>query len=328
MPQPDRVLTDTGPTRAPATGSIDGVDEQGRVTGTIAFLSGGGEMVLHVAFTPDQRWLLAGRFRGQLDFWDTRTWSKVRSIDTGHDRVTALATSSDGKYAATGGDDLFVKVWDIARGARVTKIGGCKDYPTALRFSPDGQLIIVIVNGGPDFVYDLSTRRKVKELKANDAAFFRSGTTAITALAEELSLWDVKKWEVQSRVPDPAGWMHNLVLDEARNRVATGSVEEGTKLWDLTTKRPLLHVPSGYAGSLALSPDGRWLLTAGDGFIRFWSVESGEEMCTSADIGLWEIVLSPEARWLAAGVDDTIQVWDFDKLVRSCPGQRGPTASP
>jgi len=315
MAEPDRVLSDAIATKPSTTVSIDGRDP---THGTVV-VSGGKNLVLHLAFAPNRNRLLTGRYRGELDFWDTETWTKVRSIRTGHDRVTALTVSRDGRLAATGGDDLMVRIWDIDTGALVTKIPGCKDYPDDIAFSSDGHLIATSVNGWPDFVYDLSKRSVTKELKANGVAFPASSDTLITTMAQELIVWDVKNWEVSSQMPDPGGSMRAVAVDHERNRVATGSFrKDGTKLWDLATRKMLVHFPSGYTASLAISADGRWLFTGGDGFIRLWSIDSGQEMCSSKALGLWEIQLSPDGRWLAAGVDSGVQLWGLDKVIRNC----------
>jgi WD40 repeat protein len=321
MPAPRTVLKDPIATKSSSTISLD---PSGRA-GTIVVSSGSeGDAVLAVAFTPDGRWLLAGRDRGNLDVWDTRTWTKVRTVQTEHERVTALATSPDLETVATGGDDKTVKIWRITTGDLVMKVRGCKDAPDELVFSPDGRFLATVVNGGPDFVYDLSEHSVVKKLPANGFAFFAAGDVLVTALAEKLSFWSIETWKVTREIPDPGGHMSKVILDEKRNRAVIGGWEGyGTKIWDLSTGKPVAHFDSGFVAALAISPDGRWVFTAGDGFIRLWSAQSGKEMCTSSKLGLWDLAQSHDARWLAAGVDDTVQVWATDELMRVCAAGAG-----
>ena len=291
-------------------------------------MSGGSKdnLVLDVAFTPDGRWLVAGRFRGQLEVWDTNTWTKVLTRRADQDRLTALATSPDGQTVATGGDDKTVKIWRIATGELVAKVRKCKDYPDELVFSPDGRLLAVIVNGGPDFVYDLASHSLVKELSANGFAFSTLGDVLVTSLAEKISFWNAKTWKVTRELSDPGGHISKIVLDDKGQHVIAGAWQGDTKIWDLSTGELVAHLNSGYIASLFVSGDGRSVFTAGDGFIKIWSSQTGEQMCTSPELGLWDLDVSRDGRWMAAGVDNTIQVWSTDDILRACehsltPGQ-------
>src|SRR6266446_2225932 len=140
IPKPRTVLRDAVVTPRSSTITLD---RSGR-SGTFS-VSGGSEdnLVLHVAFTPDGRWLLAGRSQGQLEVWDTNSWTKVLTKQADQGTVSAIATSPDGQTVATGGDDKTVKIWRIATGELVAKVQKCKDYPDELVFSPDGRFLAV-----------------------------------------------------------------------------------------------------------------------------------------------------------------------------------------
>ena len=323
IPEPRIVLRDSVLTPPSSTITLD---PSGR-SGTFSVSGGSGDnMVLEVAFTPDGRWLLAGRFRGQLEVWDTNAWTKVLTKQADQDRVTALAASPDGQTVATGGDDKTVKIWRIATGELVAKVRKCKDYPDELVFSPDGRLLAVNVNGGPDFVYDLASRSLVKELSANGFAFSTLGDVLVTSLAEKISFWNAKTWKVTRELSDPGGHISKIALDDKGQHVIAGAWQGETKIWDLSTGKPVARLNPGYIASLFVSDDGRWVFTAGDGFIKIWSSQTGEQMCTSPELGLWDLDVSRDGRLMAAGVDNTIQVWSTDDILRACehsltPGQ-------
>ena len=257
IPEPKIILRDSVVTPPSSTITLD---RSGR-SGTFSVSGGSGDnSVLDVAFTPDGRWLLAGRYRGQLEIWDTNTWTKVMTKQADQGSVTALATSPDGKTAATGGDDKTVKIWRIATGELVAKVRKCKDYPDELAFSPDGRLLAVNVNGGPDFVYDLVKRSEAKKLSANGFAFSTLGDVLVTSLAGKISFWDVKTWKVTREMSDPGGHISKIVLDQERQHVIAGSWQGETKIWDLSTGEPVAHLNSGYIASLVCE----WRRTIGD----------------------------------------------------------------
>jgi len=73
----------------------------------------------------DSYQLLAGYADGQLVMWTVQvsgTGTKVEARDLGKDHdqgVNCICFRSDGKYAATGGDDRRVALWDMAAGKRL-----------------------------------------------------------------------------------------------------------------------------------------------------------------------------------------------------------------
>ena len=313
IPPPTVVLTDGKPSEPSSTVSIN------PSTGAGSFAVTGGDSVLRLSFAPGGRWLLAARFFGGLDVWDTRTWTKVRSIQTHHGRVTAVAASPDGQTVATGGDDKTVKMW-LATGELVTTVRDLHDYPDSLAFSPSGHLLAINVNGDSDLIYDLSRRSVVKELSVTGFAFSASGAVLVAAVDNTLSFWDVKTWTMNRQISDPArGWISSVILDERMDRVvAGGRGGYGVRIWRSSAGTPTVRFDSGFVAGLAISSDGRWVFTAGDGLVRLWSAETGRQACAAPRRGLSDLVASDDGRWMAAAVANTAQVWAVDALVRGC----------
>jgi len=62
--------------------------------------------------------------------------------------VTAMATSPDGKYLASAGEDLAINLWDLGTGKRVKKMTGHTATIYSLAFSQETS---VLVSGGADW---------------------------------------------------------------------------------------------------------------------------------------------------------------------------------
>jgi WD40 repeat protein len=77
---------------------------------------------------------------------------------------------------------------------------------------------------------------------------------------------------------------------------------------------------SGYVNSVAVTPDGRWVVSASsDNTLKVWELQSGREVITieghSASVN--GVALTPDdRRAVSASRDKTIRVWDLDT---GCP---------
>ena len=109
-----------------------------------------------------------------------------------------------------------------------------------------------------------------------------------------------------------------------------------TVVWEAETGKVLLRLPldtpgyNPYLGTLAWSPNGKWILEAGslmnmangmdDGMIALWNAQTGEQthLLTSGmkSERIHAIAWSPDQHWLAAGSDSgNIFLWDMQSFV-------------
>jgi WD40 repeat protein len=107
--------------------------------------------------------------------------------------------------------------------------------------------------------------------------------------------------------------------------VASLGVFNEFTIWETASGQPLRHVQDeaiGLGNSLAFSPDGQLLATAGVTRVIFWDANSGEKLFTLAgestgatigyNIGVGKISFSPDGRRLAvANMDGVSKVWDL-----------------
>ena len=64
-----------------------------------------------------------------------------RLIGTHSHTSTPVAFSPDGRLLATAGEDGFVRLWDLATGAELRRVGGTGDRLAGVAFSPDGRML-------------------------------------------------------------------------------------------------------------------------------------------------------------------------------------------
>ncbi len=194
-----------------------------------------------VALSADGRRLaIAGERR--IEIWDTVSGER-RAVCEGHtDRIVALAFRSDGKRLASGSHDCTARVWDAETGAAVrTMAPAARGWPYVLSvaWSPDGTRLAL---GGN--MHDV----RVFGPDGEDEIWSAVGGFRVDALAF---------------TPDGA----RLVVGGSGGHVEIRNAADGA-----ASPRP--RVPPDAVYRVAFAPDGRTLLTAGQG-TRLWDAATG-----------------------------------------------------
>ncbi|MGI5208113.1 WD40 repeat domain-containing serine/threonine protein kinase [Spirillospora sp. CA-108201] len=268
-----------------------------------ATLAKEGRPVEDVVFSPDGRILASGGTLGETVYlWDHAAGHVLHELRAPAG-VAAMAFSPDGGLLATGHTNATVRLWDVEsadtrppRPLRTLRAGG--GGVNALAFSPDGRTL-----AGPDRLWDTATGGVLADVSGaggvNAVVFSRDGRRVIAG------------------------------MDGFQGRDEPGSV----RVWDVRTRSPIAHVADQgrKTSSLALTPDGRTLVTAGGGAtIRLWdaarlritgALASGDGGdVTEAAVGTDGAVLA------AVGTDLTVRLWDLAarRVAATLAGTGGP----
>jgi WD40 repeat protein/serine/threonine protein kinase len=235
-----------------------------------------------VAFSADDKGLVAGNSQGNVLGWDATTGAERFVARLFPEDVQHAAISPDGSLLAVAGGARVVKVLDAATGKELFTLAGHTQRINALAFSADGKWL---ATGGEDKTVRLwdITRRE-----AATGKLLRGHTDIVTGVA---------------------------VSTDGR-RVFSAAWDGTIRVWDAAGGNVLMAIPApgDRLQCLALSPDGRHVAAAGHGkLIRLWETATGKEIRAFWGHGdsVHGLAFSPDGHRLASGsVDRTVRVWD------------------
>ena len=257
-------------------------------------------LVKGVAFNPDGDLLATGSWDRTVAIHDVSPEGDIELRDVSAPFsavVEPVAFSPDGALIAAGVGDGRVVLLDVVT------LDEVRAYPvpgpeiTALAFSPDGDLLLM-AGGFPD---DTAQMWPVDDTSSEPLALLDGHRGSVMGIAVypladdgggdplllatvgddgQVIMWRFDEGEVErlGSVELDGGWLTSAAFSVDGALLATGSLENGIRLWDV--RDPAQPQPAGaLAGhdgavnAIAFSPDGLLLVSAGDdGVIRLWGL--------------------------------------------------------
>ena len=263
-------------------------------------LEGHTSAVWGLIFSPDGRFLASASRDHTAKVWDWRSGSLVHSFDFPNE-VVAVEFSPDSRTLAVGGvdqplgvliQDAAIWTYDVDTWEPGRKYAEYWNIPD-IAYSPDGALI---VGGG--------TSRNVRVWRTSDGAqefilyhAHQAGSIAMSPDGSTLATATCQQSTAASQCTDGAIWLWDLATGRRIHELTgfpegvvdvefshdgsalLGGSRDGTlRAYRMSDYEPLLVTFSSVGGSpaaiiaMAISSDGRFLATGGNGRIHMWRV--------------------------------------------------------
>ena len=292
----------------------------GPVRGTFAVYGGLPIEVSSLSFSGDGKLLAVGSTPGRVDLWDMEIHRKIRTFDGG----SAVSVSMDGRLLANDGKGIEIYDVASGQLLRKIERPAKKTDTTIqrLEFDPTASFLVVTANGEDDVVYDVSSGKLLATLiDTKRACFSRDGSLLVGGNYQHLIAWRTKDWSKVSDFPNSHGYVTAMAALPEKNFVVIGT-SQMARLVRLSSGEELATVGNGFTHLAAFDRSGTILFTYTSSGLAVWDTQ-GKKHCERADAGNGTMALSPDDRWLATGVVDggpSVSVWKVQDIARLCSG--------
>jgi WD40 repeat protein/S1-C subfamily serine protease len=214
--------------------------------------------------------------------------AKLSGHATG-ETVEFAAISPDGGRVLSGSADKMVILWDRKTGRVIRRFGPAGGRVISALFSPDGRCALTAGEDRVIRLWDLQTGKLLREFKGHDEWVFSLAFSPDGRLAYSTS-------------GGPDIWRDGK--------------DSSVRIWDVETGREVrkLEGHKGRVLSVAVSPDGRSVLTGGDTRVILWDASDGKIIRRfDGHTGLLSRVsfLPDGKRVVSSSYDKTIRLWDL-----------------
>lgn len=292
-------------------------DAKGRTTGSFAVYGGSSLVqVSSFSFSSDGKTLAVGSTPGTADIWNLETRTNVASFPAS----STMAISPDGHLLATWGRDI--KVLDLASQKVTQSLpreNGATIW--RMSFDPSGTRLLVRANGQNDTVYDVKTGQKLTSLvNTQEAQFSRDGLIAVGGNSKHIISWNTNDWSQIRDLPNGPEYVTRFALAPNKDFVVVGG-PNSARLIRLSTGEEVAKLGTGYTNFAAFDPTGAFVFTYSGGGAGFsvWDT-TGKLLCAIKAVG-GTMELSPDGHWLVtahAGGSRDVELWNVAKMLNSC----------
>ncbi|MDR1903256.1 MAG: WD40 repeat domain-containing protein [Treponema sp.] len=287
-----------------------------------------------VIYSPDGKNLIAAVAESAIFILDAESGRSVRIFSNEHseDFIPVLALSPDGRKLAAADNEGNIIIRDTGNGQFLTTIpAGFEDSRVySLSFSPNGRRLTGA--GGSVKIWDAETgqeqRSAISHAGAVFSAYSPNGKYIVSGSAEDGS---VKVWNAET-----GGELYTLSTDffiedipcytfspDGSRFAASYNGERHTVIWDMESGRMVrsLNTKDDQIFSLAFSPDGRRIITAGES-LKVWNAETGRNLWTFEveEENIIYASFSPDGKKIAASSEEgTVRLWAWDTAPKGSP---------
>lgn len=288
------------------------------------------------AFSPDFQ-LAATQRRGcldEIDLWDLSRSKQTHTlrISDSTGKKVHVAFSPDGRFVATGSNNMALHLWDTSTGSKLCTLTGHLDAVSCVAFSPDGQLTSGSVDGTVRLWDTTHTRWAIENRRhfpiGQDDQIMRpvevsSDGRMIAWVRVNSSMADVLLWDTAAshrtytlEADSELGVVNSITFSQDNQHIAVMSAK-GHALWDVSTGslRRKNIVRTQECNHVFFSSDSRLVVCCKGGIVEILDTAAGKTHATftqdRAQEALDLATVTPDNRVIALVQHATIKLLDI-----------------
>lgn len=224
---------------------------------------------------------------------------------TGHkENINAIVITPDETRAISASDDGTLKVWNLDSRTELFTLSGHKGRIISVVLLPDGKRVISASADATLKIWSIEEKGEARQ----------TFCAAIPATPE----------------PTESPWLNNpnegitamTVTPDGKCAIVALFNEKTLRVWDLETNEQkfTLHRATDWINALAITPNGKRLISASDFFeksLKVFALESGKELFTLVghSRAIRAVAIAPDGQKLiSASEDTTLKIWDLETM--------------
>jgi WD40 repeat protein len=258
--------------------------------------------------------------------WNLETGAIVRALD-GHERDVLSVACQDGSVY-TSGDDMTLRVWDLASGKLKRLWGPFKHETDSCAVDPLRGRAILGCDDGALRVFDIASGELLKEIAAHASGIKRvaaspsTGALLSAAYDQRVLVWDPETFELQRELERrPATWERSLNWSADGRTILAGTFSGTVLAWDAATGRCTAEAGADGYGNACLNEvsantRGDLVTVSDDGVVRLGRLTANEARWQServpdgGNVLMNAVTLDDESGRVISGAHDhRLRIW-------------------
>lgn len=296
----------------------------------IRSLRGNTSGISYLEFNRKGNTLLSLGNDGTIVLWNVSSGEAIRRVNLPGDRFTCASFHPEEKEIVTGSRKSGVSTWNIDSGDKISQFeavtedllsarGFTYSETGSVKFSCDGKYIIAGAGDNTAILWNAKTGEEIRKYKKTrtsctsciaEAIITSDSKYVLSAGTDSIKLYDMSSGSLLKEFYGRGGSPENVVISNDDKYIA--AIEYGVaKIWDIETGKIIVEAgdySQNKVLSIAISPDGNQLITAGQKRIAdIWNISTGNKIITLQGYlnNVDEQILTDPYMYWAAMVNET-----------------------
>ncbi|QRV77779.1 WD40-repeat protein (notchless protein), related protein [Ceratobasidium sp. AG-Ba] len=193
-----------------------------------------------IAWSHDDSMIATGSEDATVRLWNSITGAALLGPLEGSRSAICVTFSGDDGLVASAFEDYTVRAWNTKSGSLVFEAASRAVYPAAIRFSMDGQRLMLNAGGRTIHRWDITTRNQVMAPEnipladpAKSAFLTLDNNRTAYAYGALVALWDVNQELVFGPLLGHSDDVPSVTCSSSGNRIVSGSYDTTIRIWDV-----------------------------------------------------------------------------------------------